>query len=106
MLVVNFVHMTHIASKMSDFNQFFITMYWLRQYPTMHALQAMFGIHARSLIRFIHRILQACKQAWKDEVRWPSDIEMKKYIRIFTTYSFHDNRLHGIVCVANGTDVH
>jgi hypothetical protein len=72
---------TYRTHMLDDELQFFITLHWLKFYPTYEQLRMTFGLHERHLAKYLFRVLKALSHVLKDEVKLPSDeelIEMKE----------------------------
>jgi hypothetical protein len=63
--------------KISMKEHLFITLFWLRQYPTDAAMACIFGLDRRKVTRTLRRILTALHEALHDVVSWPTDTEFE-----------------------------
>ena len=54
----------------------FMTLFWLRFYPTIDLLSIMFDIHPRTCTMVLKRTTVALAKTLKDEIKFPSDDEM------------------------------
>jgi hypothetical protein len=64
------------SSMYTDKDQLFLTLYWLRFYPTMIELEVISGIHERTLTRIVNRALAVLTDALKSQIKWPNDQEI------------------------------
>ena len=63
------------SHSLSDRLQLLITLYWLRVYPTMITLEAIFNIHERTLTRIIRGCLAILESVLSTQVKWPTPDE-------------------------------
>jgi hypothetical protein len=56
----------------------FITLYWLRDYPTNAILTAQFGLDKRDVTRILNRTLMALDEALDFVIEWPIDEEFEE----------------------------
>lgn len=79
----------------------FITLLWLRHYPTIGFLSAIFFLHPRTCTRLLKRTISALARVMKGEIQFPSDSEMESLRYTF----FQPNGLARCVCVVDGTEI-
>jgi hypothetical protein len=81
----------------------FITLFWLRQYPTDAAMACIFGLDRRKITRILRRTLTALHEALRDIVSWPTDAEFdavkQKWNSRLPTF------LKDIVAIVDGTEI-
>ena len=65
------------SSTISDEDQLFIALVWMRHYLVMKFLEAVVDIHERTLGHIIHRILFVLNQTLQGLISWPSDSELE-----------------------------
>jgi hypothetical protein len=53
-----------------------ITLFWMRQYPTGVVMGAIFDCHERTLHRVFKRTITALMKVFHEELKWPSDDEL------------------------------
>lgn len=58
----------------------FLTLYWLRQYPTVVNFETIFGISSWTFSRLINRTLVALDSTLEDTATWPTDDEFGEII--------------------------
>lgn len=76
-----------------------VTLFFFRQYPAGIVMQEMFKVHERTLARVFHRVLVALQSIVKDELKWPDDKQILRFIGpTGNGAGFED-----IVCFADGT---
>jgi hypothetical protein len=79
----------------------FLTLFWLRHYPTLAILSAIFKIHPRTATRILKRTIIALKMSMENKIVMPSENEMSSLM-----YSFgHNPRFMTSVCVVDGTEI-
>jgi hypothetical protein len=76
-----------------------VTLYWMRQYPTGVTMELLFGVHERTLGRVFKRTVAALMTTFHDELKWPSDDELRSWKQP----SHMNTPLEDIVCYADGT---
>ena len=79
-----------------------ITLYWMRQYPTGISLQITTGVHERTLARIFLRVMTALDIICLQELKWPEDDELREWIG----HIEKSGPLERIVCYADGTVLH
>lgn len=88
----------------TDFSYMFMTLYWLKTYPTYEGMESCFGIFYRNFGRIILRGLTALKRVVRDDVSWPTEEEFARYSREFK--GFAHSRYRDVLCIVDGTGVH
>ena len=79
----------------------FMTLFWLRFYPTLDLLSILFKIHPRTCTTVLKRTTVALAKTLKEEVKFPSDTEMENLKEAsFQNFAFRD-----CVCVIDGTEI-
>jgi hypothetical protein len=81
----------------------FVTLYWLKCYPRDVEMQAIFGLHFRTLSDWILRTLSAIVQKYKNVIKWPSDEEFKNLKSEFNPQL--PRALQRVVCAVDGTEI-
>jgi regulator of replication initiation timing len=81
----------------------FLTLFWLRHYPTDEVLSAFFNLDKRQITRAISTTLQVLAQALDSKVQWPSDMEMEQLAKKFA--GMHNGKFPGLCCVIDGTEI-
>lgn len=79
----------------------FLTLLWLRHYPTIAFLSAIFFLHPRTVTRVLKRTITALARTMKGEIKFPSDDEMVSLRYTF----FQPNGLARCVCIVDGTEI-
>lgn len=79
----------------------FFTLCWLKHYPTIGFLSAMFKIHSRTCTRILKRTITALSKTMEGEIKFPSDNEMAS---LMYTYAQNDGFATS-VCVVDGTEI-
>jgi hypothetical protein len=87
----------------SDKVHLFITLYWLRQYPTVVNFETIFGICSWAFTRLVNRTLIALDSTLEDATPWPTDDEfmqiMWKYRDVFPT------KFRNLAVIVDGTEI-
>ena len=79
----------------------FMTLFWLRFYPTVDLLLIMFKIHPRTCTKVLKWTTVTLVKTLKDEVRYPSDNEMEDLKNTpMQNHGFLD-----CVCVVDGSEI-
>lgn len=81
----------------------FLTLFWLRHYPTDEVLSAFFYLDKRHITRAISTTLQVLAQTLDSKLRWPSDMEMEQLANKFS--GMHNGKFPGLSCVIDGTEI-
>lgn len=87
----------------SDKVHLFITMYWLRQYPTVVNFETIFGIPSWAFTRLVNRTLNALDLTVEDATPWPTDDEFCKIV-----WKFRDvfpTKFRQLAVVVDGTEI-
>lgn len=79
----------------------FMTLFWLRFYPTIDLLSILFKIHHRTCTKVLKRTTVALAKTLKEEIKFPSDNEMEELKH--TTIQNHG--FSDCVCVVDGTEI-
>ena len=87
---------------LSPRQQLFICLFWLRHYPIMILLQVLFGIHERTLIKYIFRTLKVLSKALSSVIRWPTDEEFREEARILKLDP--KKKFPNAVCIVDGSE--
>jgi len=69
-----------IESRVSYQAHLYMTLCWLRHYPTMTKLSADFGLTNRRLTDILNRTLQILDEELENEITWPTDDEFSDII--------------------------
>lgn len=84
-----------------------LTLIWLRQYPHMCLLSLLFNIHARTLIKYIRRMICALAECLENEIQWPSEPQWQIHIENFNKWlplmPYPD--LKNCICVVDGSEI-
>jgi hypothetical protein len=87
----------------SDKVHLFLTLYWLRQYPTVVNFEIIFGIPSWAFSRLINRTLVALDSTLEDTATWPTDDEFSeivwKFIDVFPT------QFRQLAVIVDGTEI-
>ena len=79
----------------------FFTLFWLRHYPPLSTLSAIFKIHKRTCSKILRRTIAALAKTFTNEVVFPSDSEMSAMM-----FTYGQNfGLGTIVCAVDGTEI-
>ena len=79
----------------------FFTLFWLRHYPPLSILSAMFQVHKRTCSKILRRTVVALAKTLANEVVFPSDSEMSAMM-----FTYGQNfGLGTIVCAIDGTEI-
>jgi hypothetical protein len=90
--------------RLPDRVQLFITLLFLRQYPTYGMLSfALGGLSPLSLHHYIFRVLTALSGLDALRISWPSDAEMAEHVKKPANWPFPD-KAH-IVAATDGTEI-
>jgi hypothetical protein len=79
-----------------------ITLFWMRQYPTGVVMGAIFDCHERTLHRVFKRTITALMKGFHEELKWPNDDELLSW-KLPSNVNTH---MEDIVCYADGTVLH
>jgi hypothetical protein len=89
--------------KVSFTSHLFITLFWLRQYPTDAVMSCIFGLDRRKTTRIIRRTLTALREALKNEISWPSETQFEKVKQKWN--SCLPQELKDAVAIIDGTEL-
>lgn len=53
-------------------NRLLLAFIWIRQYPSLRALSALFGVNITSLDDDIHHVIPILRAHFRHEIRWPT----------------------------------
>jgi regulator of replication initiation timing len=81
----------------------FLTLFWLRHYPTDEVLSAFFYLDKRQITRAISTTLQVLVQTLNSKLQWPSDLEMELLAKKFTETD--NGKFPRLCCVIDGTEI-
>lgn len=91
-------------SSLRDFRRdVFITLFWMRNYPTVYVMSAMFGIDTIKLKEIVIRVLNAMESVWHVAVYWPDDEEIMQILQMNVTKTMPT--LERIAFVIDGTEI-
>ena len=79
----------------------FLTLFWLRHYPTIDILLVLFQIHERSCTRILKWTVVAMANTLANEIQFPSDKEMEG----LQYTAFQNFNFPTCVCVVDGTEI-
>ena len=79
----------------------FMTLFWLRHYPTVDLLSILFRLHVRTCTQVLKRTTVALAKTLKEEVRFPTDEEMEELKH--TTMQNH--AFSNCVCIVDGSEI-
>ena len=79
-----------------------MTLFWLREYPSMILLSALFHRHPRTLVKFLKRMIKSLKEVLKNEVTWPTEEEWADILKKFNPLL--PSSLEGCVAVVDGSE--
>lgn len=81
----------------------FITLFWLRNYPTDIVMKATFHLDERKITRVLRRTLTAIYESLEDMITWPTDNEFEE---MKSKWNQHlPKHLKNLVCVVDGTEI-
>lgn len=81
----------------------FITLFWLKNYPTNETLEFIFKKTNTYLMNLIKKTLICLYQCYNGIIEWPTDKEFEKIDEKFE--KFYDNDIWGVPCVVDGTEI-
>jgi hypothetical protein len=87
----------------SDKVHLFLTLYWLRQYPTVVNFETIFGIPSWAFSRLINRTLVALDSTLEDTATWPTDDEFSEIV-----WKFRDvfpTQFRQLAVIVDGTEI-
>jgi len=87
----------------SDKVHLFLTLYWLRQYPTVVNFETIFSIPSWAFSRLINRTLVALDSTLEDTATWPDDDEFEEII-----WKFRDvfpTQFRQLAVIVDGTEI-
>ena len=79
----------------------FLTLFWLRHYPTIDILSVLFQIHERSYTRILKQTVVAMANTLANEIQFPSDEEMEG----LQYTAFQNFNFPACVCVVDGMEI-
>jgi len=91
------------SHKLDDRIQLFITLYFLKEYPTYTTLTAMFVLHERHLAKYIFRVLKSLERSLAGESRMPDDDEVEELLQKYDETNYV--RLKGTIFALDGTEI-
>lgn len=90
--------------RVSDKLQLYITLLFLRQYPTYAVmLLALRGLDELTIHHYIHRVLRAIESVESLQIKSPSEDEFKELLKKQENWPFA--RLRKVVCAVDGTEI-
>jgi hypothetical protein len=90
--------------RVSDKLQLYITLLFLRQYPTYALLLlALRGLDELTIHHYIHRVLRAIESVESLQIQWPSEDEFEELLKKQEKWPFA--RLRKVVCAVDGTEI-
>ena len=90
--------------RLPDKVQLFITLFFLRQYPTYTVLSfAVGGLSPLSLHHYIFRVLVALSGLDELAIKWPTDAEMAEHVKKPADWPYPDKR--NLVAATDGTEI-
>jgi len=90
--------------RVSDKLQLYITLLFLRQYPTYAVLLlALRGLDELTLHHYIHRVLRALESVEQLQIKWPSEDEFNELLKKQANWPFA--HLRKVVCAIDGTEI-
>jgi hypothetical protein len=94
----------HAPQRVSDTLQLFVTLVFLRQYPTYALLIfALRGLCELTLHHYIHRVLRALDAVADLRIKWPTDDEFKELLKRNKKLPYP--WLRNVVCAVDGTEI-
>ena len=79
-----------------------MTLFWLREYPSMTLLSSLFLLHPRTLIKFLQRMVSALAKVLRKEISWPSEEEWQVLLEKFNPLL--PPSLLGCIAVVDGSE--
>jgi hypothetical protein len=89
--------------KVSLKSHLFITLLWLRHYPTDLMMKAIFCLDQRKITRILNRTLTAACESLEYLIAWPSDSEFETLKEQWNLQL--PQHLKDLVCVVDGTEI-
>ena len=91
------------SSTTSDFDQLFIALLWMHQYPTMAFLESIFNISARTLRSIIKRVIIVLGQTIGSIITWPTDAVLET--EMSSDPDLVVPGLENVACIVDGTRI-
>jgi hypothetical protein len=81
----------------------FITLFWLRNYPTDIIMKMIFHVDERKITRILRRTLTSIYESLGNLISWPTDAEFEE---MKSKWNEHlPKHLKDLVCVVDGTEI-
>jgi len=94
------------GNTISPFHILLMTLFWLRQYPTMGLLYFLFNVHPRTAIKQLNHMIIALKTTLQYEIQWPTEIEWKSHCTRLNKWLplFQYPEMRNCISVVDGTE--
>ena len=91
-------------SKYSKEEELFITLFWLRHYPTNNLLEFIFNLDQANLMRIISKNIDILYQVLQGKfIEWPNDNEFDLLMEKYQSFTYGPFRDH--ICLIDGTEI-
>ena len=89
--------------KFDNKEQFFITLYWLRNYPKDEVMEFFFDLSRNYLMKIIRNIIDVLSLKINHFIKWPTEEEFMNYLDYFDNFCFEIFKKY--ICVVDGTEI-
>ena len=90
-------------SKYSIESHLFITLFWLKNYPTNYLLSIIFCIDQLTLSRIIKKTLICLDLSLNFLIKWPTD---QMFLDLNENFkNFYDEDIYNVPCVVDGSEI-
>jgi len=89
--------------KYNDREIFFITLYWMKNYPKDEFMSFFFNLSRKYLMKILKNTTEILYKRFSAFIKWPKEDEFLDYLEYFKNYTFEPFKNH--ICVVDGTEV-
>ena len=90
-------------NKYSSKEEFFITIFWLYNYPSNYMMKFIFNMNSSYLLRIVAKNLDILYSELQNFIKCPKEIEFEQFSEKYENFLYGPFRNH--LCVIDGTEI-